>query len=125
MTVARGVVRHGHPMLALTLVTPTGERVDVQAMIDTGFRDSLMLPRATFDRVRRSSPVATTTTLADERSASHRQALVEVDFCGERKEVYAGDLSEETFVGMDLLEGYRLTIDVGEGGAVTIAPLPR
>lgn len=109
--------------LRLTVIGPTGIREEIEAVIDTGFTGSLVIPPAivkALELVRRSGGTAM---LADGTSCSYDNFGAEVEWHGNKRGVLVSALGNEALVGMVLLAGHRLTVDVEPGGEVTVQPL--
>ncbi len=107
-------------LLALTIRSEAGLEADVVAVIDTGFSGALMLPTALIESLQLDSDGVREATMADGE-------IVVLD-------TYAGSMiwdsasvdieilatTGEALVGMELLRGFRLRIDVEPGGEITI-----
>lgn len=109
--------------IRLTIIGPSGLRQDVQAVIDTGFTGSLVLPAAivaTLGLVRRSGGTAT---LADGSSCNYDNFGAEVEWNGGIRGVVVSAVGNEALAGMVLLAGHRLTVDIEDGGDVAVQPL--
>ncbi len=110
-------------LLRLNVRGPTGIEIEVDALIDTGFTGSLMLPLATvaaLGLIKRSGGSAI---LAD-GSVRHVDTYgAEVTWDGMSRGVMVSAVGDEALVGMILLAGYRLLVDVEPGGVVEVQPL--
>lgn len=109
--------------LRLTLIGPTGTKHDIDAVVDTGFTGSLVLPIATVSAlglVRRSGGTAM---LADRTSCSYDNYGAEVEWDGATRGVVVSAVGKEPLAGMVLLAGHKLTVDIEDGGAVVVQPL--
>ena len=109
--------------LRLTIIGPTGNRQDVDVVIDTGFTGALVLPAATVTAlglVRRSGGTAT---LADGSSCNYDNYGAEVEWDGATRGVVVSAVGREALAGMVLLAGHKLTVDIEDGGEVAIQPL--
>ncbi len=110
--------------LRLTVIGPTGTREDVDAVIDTGFTGSLVLPISIVSAlglVRRSGGTAL---LADGSSCNYDNYGAEVEWEGATRGVVVSAVGKEALAGMLLLLNHKLTMDVMDGGAVVVQPLP-
>ncbi|HEX3148899.1 MAG TPA: hypothetical protein VHR66_12530 [Gemmataceae bacterium] len=107
----------------LTLIGPTGIRQDVDAVIDTGFTGSLTMPTpviAALALVRRSSGTAT---LGDGSTCNYDNFAAEVEWGGIARGVVVSAIGNEVLIGMTLLTGHRLIVDVEDAGSVEVRPL--
>lgn len=109
--------------LRLTVIGPGGVRAEVDAVVDTGFTGSLVLPSAMVQHlslVRRSGGTAT---LGDGSTCNYDNFGAEVDWNGTTRGVLIAAVGNEALVGMLLLAGSRLTVEVEDGGTVELQPL--
>jgi clan AA aspartic protease len=102
----------------------TGQQVDVQANVDTGFNMCLTLPLNVIMSLGLVWVSRRTAILAD--GSTHHwetyEATVLWDGTLRNIELYAVDA--DSLVGMKLLEGYELRAEIKVGGLVTIEALP-
>ena len=99
---------------------PSGTAHEVDAIIDTGFNGFLTLPPAlvtTLGLMRRSRGRAL---LANGREELFDIYGVTVLWDGQQRYVEADAVDTTPLVGMSLLDGYDLYIQVAEGGQVVI-----
>ena len=109
--------------LRLTIIGPTGIRQVIDAVIDTGFTGSLVIPSATVTAlglVRRSGGTAT---LGDGSTCNYDNFGAEVERNGGTCGVVVFALGNEALAGMILLSGHRLLVDVISGGEVEVQRL--
>ena len=118
-----GVVRGLVPTVPLTLEDRDGRLQRFQFAVDTGFTGALSLPEADLQRLQvtplREDPVV----LADGSSRMCGFYRVAVYWHGARHEIPAYGLGRVPLLGMRLLNGSRVGIDVVEGGPVSVEPL--
>jgi clan AA aspartic protease len=121
----RGFVNARHEAaIRLKVRGPGGVESDVDAIIDSGFTSTLTLPLAivtALGLVRQSSSRAV---LADGSIRRFEIYTTEVEWCGAWRPVLVLAVGDATLVGMDLLAGHKLMIDVVPGGLVEIVPIP-
>ena len=121
----RGVVNARHEAIVrLQLRGPGGVESDVDAIVDSGFTSSLTLPAATvavLGLVRQSGGVAM---LADGSVRQYDVFAAEVLWDGAWRSVLVSVLGNEVLLGMHLLAGHKLGIEVVPGGVVEILPIP-
>ena len=124
MNTLTGAVAGADPEVVRTVHGPRGPEF-VTAVVDTGMQAAVQLPLALLERHRRGRFSRGYGRLADDSVSIHKEAVVEVELCGERHRVVAEGLGSQVLIGMGLLLSHRLTVDCVEGGPVTIEPLPR
>ena len=111
-------------VVRLPLRGPTGTLADVDAVIDTGFTSSLALSPSlvsTLGLVRQSSGTAM---MADGSARPFDIYAVEVDWGGLWHPVLAWVVGDEILLGMGLLAGHQLRVEVVPGGVAEITPYP-
>ena len=106
--------------LRLTIVGPSGIRHDVDAVIDTGFTGSLVLPAATVSALGLARRSGGTATLADGSTCNYDNFGAEIEWNGGTRGVVVAAVGNEALAGMILLAGHRLTVDVVDGGEVAV-----
>lgn len=92
-------------------------------IIDTGFDGHLTLPTSSIEALRLPFAGYRRGTLADGTTTRLGVYMGRVVWHGQHLEVLALQAEGEPLVGMSLLEGSQLTIEVGDGGAVIIEEL--
>jgi predicted aspartyl protease len=96
----------------------------VDAVDESGFSSMLMLPAALVAAPGLARRVGGTAVLADgsaQRIDFHR---AELEWGSTWRPVLAVSLGDQVLVGMKLLEGHRLSVEVVPGGLVGVVPLP-
>ena len=83
-----------------------------------------MLPSALIQRLELAPRDEKPVILADGSVANSQTYVGTVDWHGEARRVRVHEVDGRPLIGMSLLRGSRLTVDVMEGGAVAIEPLP-
>jgi len=109
--------------VALEVVGEHGQSEQVQATIDTGFDGWLTLPLALVQRLRLPSYGQERGVLADGSERTFDLYLVQVEVGSERRAALVAAAEGGPLVGMSLLTGLRLTIEVIEGGHVQLDPI--
>ena len=111
-------------VVSLAVGGPRGQRHEIEAVIDTGFTGSLSIPSAIitllnlpFRRRGRAVLANASETIFDVYEAT-------VIWDGHPHRVSVDAAETDPLVGMSLLSGYRLTVEVISGGRVLIEPLP-
>jgi clan AA aspartic protease len=111
-------------VVRLRLRNASGTEREVEAVVDSGYTASLVLPPAVpaaLGLVRRSGGRAT---LADGTIQQLDIYEVEVEWDGEWQYMLASAIGDTALVGMRLLVGHELRMAVVPGGAVEITQLP-
>jgi len=109
--------------IPLRALGPEGVELLITAVIDTGFSDYLTLPPSMIAALGLGSDVPVEATLADGSLAQMDSYQATLLWDGQPREILVLEADGGPLVGMALLYGSRLSIDVVDGGAVTVAPL--
>ena len=107
----------------LVVVGPDESEVDVDALIDTGFSGDLTLPPDVIDTLQLIWLGRQLGILADGSTDLIDVYLAVVQWDGSRRDVEIDAAITQPLVGMNLLLGHSLQIEVVENGVVAIAPL--
>ena len=110
-------------VVRLRLRGPTGTEVDIEVLIDTGYTGSLTLPPAVVAGLGLKPRLGGTAVLADGTVRHFLTYGVKVAWGGETRQVVASGIGTEPLLGMSLLAGHRLEVDVEPGGSVAVRPL--
>ena len=109
-------------VVTLPLLGPDGQSLEIDAVVDTGFSDFLTLPTSVVTELGLTYHSRTEVTLADGSAVSFDAYNVAVMWDGTARSVYAYAADNTPLLGMSLLEGHYLGVDVREGGRVLIQP---
>ena len=112
-------------VLPIVVGNINGQRQVIDAVIDTGFNGFLTLPSTmimTLDLPWSGSDVAT---LGDGSEALFDMYTANIIWDGNYQEIDIAESETEPLIGMGLLYGYRLQVDIIEKGKVTIVPLSK
>ena len=120
---ASGVVRGLVPIVPLVVRGRDGGLRRYQAVLDTGFTGTVALPAPDVQRLGLSSHQTEHVRFANGESSNCDVYLANVLWNGEEQVAQVYAIGNEPLVGMHLLDGSRVTMDVAEGGAVAIEPL--
>ena len=120
---ASGAVRGLVPIVTVSVMGKDGALRRFQAVLDTGFTGTVALPVADVQRLGLSNPQTEKVRFANGESGGCDvyQTNVLRDGTEMGADIYA--IGAEPLVGMALLRGSRVTMDVAEGGPVVIEPL--
>ena len=109
--------------IRLTLHGIAGEKHEIEAIIDTGFTGHLTLPMALIDQLSLSWQNRAQALLADGSLHVFDAYLGTILWNGQDRTVEVDAADTEPLVGMELLRGHCLRVDVVENGAVKIEAL--
>ncbi len=110
-------------MIHLRVRGPNGHERAIEAVIDTGFNDWLILPPKLVNALALVRIGQVQAMLADGSEKSLDIYQVTVIWDAQTLIVEAGVADSDPLIGMALLEGYELRIQVVDGGDVTIRAL--
>lgn len=118
----RGRVGEGarEALLTLSVSGPSGKRAELEAVVDTGFTGALCLPPETISDLRLPFVGRGAAVLADGRAVETRYYRGQVLWHGHERAVQVLSAEGGPLVGMTLLRGSRLSIDVVPGGVVEV-----
>jgi clan AA aspartic protease len=118
VTVAREAV------ISLTVRGPNGQEQEIEAVIDTGFDGSLTLPLALITALGLPWRRRGRALLADGSDSVFDIYEAAVIWDGTARRVSVDEVDMMPLVGMSLLYGYELTVQIVEGGSVRLKRLP-
>lgn len=110
--------------ITIRVLGPQGLTEDVHAVIDTGFTGFLTLPGSTVQRLALSFQGPRIATLADGSAVALDVYSAAVSWNGRSRHILVLESEGGPLLGMSLLHGHKLTIEVLDGGPVTIERLP-
>lgn len=111
-------------VVPLFIQGPNGRALEIEAVVDTGFGGFLTLPAVVVAELALPYSHASQATLANDTVAElpvHRVALL---WDGQPRNIRTHVTGSKPLVGMLLLDGYSLRIDVKVGGQVIIEAAP-
>ena len=111
-------------IIQLMTLGPQGHQQEIEAVIDTGFTGFLTMPSALVAALRLAWLCRQPGILADGRTEFFDVYSATVIWDGQPRTVEIEAADTEPLVGMSLLDGHTLRIDVMSGGVVTITALP-
>ena len=120
---ASGVVRGLVPIVTMSVMGKDGALRRFQAVMDTGFTGAVALPAPDVQRLGLSNPQTERVRFANGESGGCDVYQTNVIWDGTEMGVDIYAIGAEPLVGMALLRGSRVTIDVTEGGPIVIEPL--
>jgi clan AA aspartic protease len=107
-------------VIGLIVRRPTGQEQEIEAVIDTGFNGSLSLPPALIAQLGLQFRRRGRAILADGSDIIFDIYEATVIWDGQPRRVAVDEADTDPLVGMGLLHGYELTIEVVKDGGVTI-----
>ncbi len=102
---------------------PAGQEQEIEAIIDTGFDGWLSLPSFVVAGLGLAWRRRGRALLADGSESVFDIYEAAVDWDGEVRRIPVDEAETAPLVGMSLLEGYEITIEVQRGGKVTVKAL--
>ncbi len=111
-------------IIPIDLLDSRGRLQRVNAIIDTGFDLELVLPRATIRSLGLTWRDEIEMTLANGETVSFQLYSATIIWHERRREIRVLETSDEAIIGADLLWGSTLTVQMREGGHVSIDELP-
>jgi clan AA aspartic protease len=109
--------------IRLDVVGPQGQTHGVEAVVDTGFTGSLTLPSALITALRLPFRRRGRALLGDGSEVLFDVFEATVVWDGQPRRVPVDAAATEPLIGMSLLYGYELRVQVIDGGNVVITPL--
>jgi clan AA aspartic protease len=103
---------------------PQGNQQEIEAVIDTGFTGFLTMPSALVAGLGLAWLCRQPGILADGRIEFFDVYIATVIWDGQPRTVEVESADTKPLVGMSLLDGHTLRIDVLSGGVVTITAFP-
>ena len=120
-----GNVNASHEAVVRLRVRGPGEvEADIDAIVDSGFTSSLTLPAPMVTALGLVRESGDTAMLADGSVGPFDICVAEVSWDGTWRTVVVWVVGDEALLGMRLLAGHKLGIEVVPGGVVEIVPLP-
>ena len=110
------------PIITLPLLGPDGQSREIEAVVDTGYGGFLTLPTSVVTELGLVFRGADRATLADGSELTLPIYNVTVMWDGVAKYIPAFAADNTPLLGMSLLEGHYLGVDVRDGGRVLIQP---
>ena len=107
-------------IVILPLVGPEGQEREIRAVVDTGFNGYLILPPTLVAELGLPVVGEGEAVLADGSEAAFDVYGVTMLWDGQPRFVEAGAVGVDPLVGMAMLEGHALNIQVRDGGRVVI-----
>ena len=117
----QGVVNDAYEaVVAISLRGPAGQARDIEAVVDTGYSGFLTLPTALVTELGLPFAYIGRAFLANDDEVSFDVHDVTVLWDGQPRHIKADATGSTPLVGMLLLDGHTLNIEVESGGRVVI-----
>ncbi len=110
----------GEAVVTLPLQGPTGQPVEVESVVDTGYNGFLTLPTELVAELGLAYQARSFAVLADGSGVAYQVYTVSVLWDGQPRQIDAPATGDTPMIGMAMLEGHNLNIDVEIGGRVLI-----
>jgi predicted aspartyl protease len=121
----QGVVNARHEaVVRLRVRGPGGVESNVEMIVDSGFTSSLTLPMAMVTALGLARQSGGTGVLADGSVSQFDIFAAEVEWGSAWRAVLVSAIGKEALLGMGLMAGHKLLVEVVPGGLVEISPLP-
>jgi clan AA aspartic protease len=120
-----GVVESGEGRIRISVKGLRGREQEVEAIVDTGYSASLTLPAALIAALGLPWQTMDTARLADGSECIFRVYEARVVWDGKVRQILVDEADTDPLVGMRLLKGHELKMQVRARGKVAIKRLPR
>jgi clan AA aspartic protease len=110
-------------VLQIAVLGAEGQMIQVEAAIDTGFNGFLTLPKTVIEKLDLSFIGPTRAALGDGNEVDLELFLGVVQWEEGPRDVLVLETEGGTLIGMALLSGHRVIMDVEEGGLISIESL--
>lgn len=110
-------------IIRLSVRGPDGVALSIDAVVDSGFTDALTLPLDLVHRLRLPFRGTMDFGLADGSNEEFDLFIGHVEWNGRWREAVIAAAEGGPLLGMELMQGCHLAIDVIDGGRVVIEPL--
>ncbi|HET6251436.1 MAG TPA: clan AA aspartic protease [Tepidisphaeraceae bacterium] len=118
-----GVVKFDEAHIRIKIKGAAGAQQEVTAVIDTGYTSSLTLPPATIANLGLRWQSVDRGTLADGSECLFDVYEAQIVWDGKLRRILVDEADTDPLVGMGLLKGYELKMQIRSRGKVTIKRL--
>lgn len=116
-----GEVNHrNEAIIPISIRDSIGQILTLDAIIDTGFSDHLTLPFATITALQLTYSTTETYSLGNNSQVSIDLYHATVAWDGNERDILVLSTEANPLLGMSLLKGFRVIIDVVDGGNIRI-----
>jgi clan AA aspartic protease len=120
-----GEVKSGEGQIRLKIKGLRGREHEVEAVVDSGYTEWLTLPSGVIADLGLRWRSLDRATLADGSECMFDVYIAKVEWDGIERRVLVDEADTDPLVGMALLSGYELKMQVRSRGKVSIKRLPR
>jgi len=114
---------NGDALIPLRVRGPQGLIAEFETVVDTGFNHWITLPRTDIEALELPFREEGRYTLADGSETVSRLFTAEVEWFGRWRRVLIVEMDGGPLLGMAMLRGFYLGVEVIDGGRVEIRPL--
>ena len=111
------------PVIPLDVRGPTGRWRRINAIVDTGYTGTLTLPLELIEQLELKWDRIGGGKLADGRTIGFDVYEATIQWSGRSRSTWIAGCGGDALVGMELLRGLELNVQIRLGGSVTIAEL--
>jgi len=119
-----GVVQSDEARIRLAVIGPQGQEREIEAISDTGYTASLTLPPALIHALGLPWQSINQGILADGSECTFDVYVGRVNWDGKERRILVDEADTDPLVGMALLSGHELKMQIRSRGKVTIKRLP-
>ena len=119
----KGVVRSHEPIIQVPVLNSKGQSWLVNAVLDTGAVCHLTLPAGVIRKLGWIRKDQVSARLAGDLEVLAGVYEGQILWDGVTRTILVHEMEGQPLIGTKLLDGYRIVIDLIEGGAVDITPL--
>jgi clan AA aspartic protease len=120
-----GMVKSDEARIRLKVIGAEGQQQEVDVIIDSGFNGALTLPPALIETLGLRWRGVYRATLGDGSTCEFNVYVCKVLWDGKARTVLVAEADADSLVGMRLLRGYELKMQVRSRGKVVIKRLAR
>lgn len=118
----QGIVNSKYEIAVYLKLRGNAKVLEVEAIVDTGYNSYLTLPTELIQQLDLESESESFAVLADGTSCRIGVYSADIEWDGVWKKIFVSAVGDETLLGMRLLAGHKLSVDVVPGGLVSIEP---
>lgn len=111
-------------MVPVQVRSSAGQPMDVEAVVDTGFSGLLTLPPVLIARLQLPYDRTEIYTIGDNSDVAFDLYGATVVWDGQDRAIFVLETEGEPLIGMSMLRGYHLFVDVIDGGDVRVEARP-